>query len=439
MSASLQAAQIIRCINASVSCLASSFIVLMILTEPVTGLASPYSRIIFGMSISDILFSLGILLSPFVGPKDNPDAMFAIGSSEGCDFIGFFGIIGGLCLVSYTFLLTYYFLKRIKYKTAPKDFTEKEEKYFHVFFIVHSISAAATAAASGSINPKGHGSICMVESYPFGCDRSSDIPCQRGGDKMQKILGIYLGAYAVIGFLAIFLSLSLCIHHVYRIESQFIIPAREIGNAGTNRRRYARDGDEEENNEHEFQDEGDAIRIEEKNKFILTKQALHQSLLYMLAFVLVYLPPILGNFTEDVSEWRFWFRSLLTPLGGVFNILIYTRPKVLKMKESYPEVPAIELLIAIVVTGGNIPSMADINMMSTSPQNHHRRNENNQERNCDNGEQQNDASEGNANGNLRYVSSNPVFDGSSLALSGLSYDLDISRESKLLSSMFLSN
>ena len=71
MSSSLKAAQIIRYINEFISCLASTFIVLMILTEPMKGLASPYSRIIFALSIADVFFSLGLFLSPFVGPRQS--------------------------------------------------------------------------------------------------------------------------------------------------------------------------------------------------------------------------------------------------------------------------------------------------------------------------------------------------------------------------------
>ena len=127
---SLKAAQIIRCINASISCLASTFIMLMILHEK-KGLATPYSRIIFAISISDILFSLGMLLSPFMSPKDNPDALFAIGTTESCEAIGFLFLLGLQCLLFYIVFLTYYFMKRIKYKVTPQIFANKEEKYMH--------------------------------------------------------------------------------------------------------------------------------------------------------------------------------------------------------------------------------------------------------------------------------------------------------------------
>ncbi|GFH46822.1 hypothetical protein CTEN210_03296 [Chaetoceros tenuissimus] len=265
MSSSLKAAQIIRCINAFISCLASTFIVLMILTEPETGLASPYSRIIFAMSIADIFFSLGLGLSPFVGPKDNPDALFAIGTTGLCEAVGFIHIIGLLCLVFYTVFLTYYFLKRIRYKRSPSDFAKKEEKYFHVLFIMFSLAVSVAGLVTGSINPLSHGSICQIVSYPPNCERSSDIICERA-----PIIKL--------------------------IQEQFF------------------------------------------------------------------------GYGEE-PEWRFWLGALFTPLGGVFNILVYTRPKVMKVMETLSSTSYLRCFIVVVVSGGDVPSFADL--ISSSPMNSH--------------------------------------------------------------------
>ena len=60
------------------------------------------------------------------------------------------------------------------------------------------------------------------------------------------------------------------------------------------------------------------------------------------------------------SEWRFWLDAIIIPLGGVFNILIYTRPKVLKLKEKFPMLMKYELFIIVVMKGGEMPSMADV-------------------------------------------------------------------------------
>ena len=152
---------------------------------------------------------------------------------------------------------------------------------------------------------------------------------------------------------------------------------------------------------------------------VLTKQALHQSLLYIAAYFLVYLAPmiavssrIIGNEDEGLDELRFWFSALFTPLGGVFNILIYTRPKVLKMREKYPNTPTLNIFCVIVITGGDIPSMADVRPKIVPTSEQLRNDERNQHHEED----------------VDSVSS-VIDDSSIIAL----YDIDISRASDFLS------
>ena len=155
------------------------------------------------------------------------------------------------------------------------------------------------------------------------------------------------------------------IANVYQQERELDIPARGIGHASNN---IIEDNQEHLPNEDDQEDvqkaDGESER-KEKNSFILTKQAFHQSLLYVSSFALVYLPIIIamigtlsGQNASD-SEFRFWLDTII-PLGGVFNILIYTRPKVLKLKEQFPMLMKYELFIIVVMKGGEISSMADV-------------------------------------------------------------------------------
>ena len=211
------------------------------------------------------------------------------------------------------------------------------------------------------------------------------VECERGGKRVNKMLRMYSASYGVLSFATLIVILALSIHHVFRVERSFTTPARGIGNMerhAPNRHQATQDGEQnpeqgEESNgmqnvEQHIDDlppkdtQNDPNRME-ANMMVLTKQALHQSLLYIAAYFLVYLAPmiavssrIIGNDDEGLDELRFWFSALFTPLGGVFNILIYTRPKVLKMREKYPDVAWIRLFLSIVVTGGDIPSMADV-------------------------------------------------------------------------------
>ena len=100
-----------------------------------------------------------------------------------------------------------------------------------------------------------------------------------------------------------------------------------------------------------------------------------------------------SNDMSEEPEWRFWIKALITPLGGVFNILIYTRPKVLKCKESYPRVPMFKLFIVVLISGGEIPSIVDVKQRRewrdySHDDENHRPLRNRAQSNIDDGEQQ---------------------------------------------------
>jgi hypothetical protein len=275
-------------------------------------------------------------------------------------------------------------MRRIKYKVTPQKFAKKEEKYFHMTFIILSLGVAVTAAATGSINPHAYGSICDVGVYPEGCDKSADIVCERG-ENATVLLNYYGALTVVIMFITLIVILGIFTHHVYRVERDLEIPARKIGGMKARASHHeetesnhgeALNGSEKSNEEEGNHDNNKISKSREKNKMILTKQAFHQSLLYIFAFSMVYVGPTIAlfqrRFTNEVKEpnWLFWFVSLVTTLGGVFNILIYTRPKVLKMKETFPDTPYYEILTVIVVSGGEVPSIADLLNTTTTKRKH---------------------------------------------------------------------
>lgn len=95
----------------------------------------------------------------------------------------------------------------------------------------------------------------------------------------------------------------------------------------------------------------------------LTKKATLQSVLYILAFMLVYSGPmifIVSRFAgNEGSTASFWIMSLFYPIGGFLNMLIYTRPKVEALKKLEPQIPVIICFIGVILAGGEVPSLAD--------------------------------------------------------------------------------
>ncbi|GFH56498.1 hypothetical protein CTEN210_12974 [Chaetoceros tenuissimus] len=98
----------------------------------------------------------------------------------------------------------------------------------------------------------------------------------------------------------------------------------------------------------------------------LAKAALLQSSLYIAAWLLTYAIPIVGIIIsmlginlERPLTLLLW-KSILWPLGGLFNVFIYSRPKVKKLRESSDENKNrlwIVLFAQVIMAGGEVHSV----------------------------------------------------------------------------------
>ena len=320
-SSSIRDAMIARCVTAGISTLSSFLLVIFILESP-SGLRSPYSRIIFGLSIADVLQSLGILVAPFAAPTD-PEHIFGRGSVKSCDAVGFFTVIGSLAVPFYTLQLTYYFLKRVKYKVLPKDFANGEEKWFHIFIWIYSIAVASFATGKEMINPTQRGSMCYLTPSPVGCNRYDDVECIRGkGAIITGAITIVVPGCAV--FLALLIVLGAFILHVYTSEKQ-LQPTKQKENKKTKEKDQNSpveiNGEESNQDSEQQNDKGELSALQRYQKealeLVLTKSAIFQSSLYIFTFLLVYSGSLIvtvSGFTHGVVG--FWWYSILYPLGG---------------------------------------------------------------------------------------------------------------------------
>ena len=357
--------QAIRIFTASLSCLSSSTIAIMILISD-TGLQSPYSRIIFGLSIGDILQSGGIIISPFTVPSDTPDAPWARGNVETCEATGFFLFIGGNIVPFYTVFLSYYFLKRVKDKVTPKEFTRKYELVIHLITWLYTIIAGFVGLARDNFNPSGEGSVCIMMDNPKSCSTDPETygQCIRGKNAPKDsiftvVLPLVLSCFAII------VNLVRLTIHVY-FEEKMLQKSRQSDSAGAEIddsngccRRHSR------HQEIETEPPSDQENLTPQNQAkSLAMQSLGQSSLYICACILVNFFPIVAYIFAAIGKPRpdfvHWGVSLFWPLGGFFNILIYTRPKVTKMRRVYPELSHFSwfvLFLVIVVSGGEVPEI----------------------------------------------------------------------------------
>jgi len=389
----LLAAQIVRTSMASVSFTASTTIIIMI-SRADNGLRTPYSRIIFGLSIADIMKTIGIIISPLVAPRDTLDAPWAMGSTESCAGIGLVLYIGQVAAPFYILFLTHYFIQRVKHKVTPAQFARKKERWVTAFIWSFPFIGGLVGLANGYFNPGKNGSLCFMVEKPLHCAADPDTfgACIRGRD--AAIANFFLGILPLIFMFAMLvITLVRFTVHVYWQENMFK-PSQELINQGYWERLKAatigtidtatggRGGQETvvdthairntspfdtttSGQEHAVDESASDVEMvqEVKTSSSLAMQSFVQSVLYISAFSLCFIAPgtiiVMGALRIPPPDWLFWMTSTVWPLGGFFNILIYTRPKVIKYQKTNPQYSRPYIFLVVVLSGGEVPTEID--------------------------------------------------------------------------------
>lgn len=322
------------------------------------GLKSPYSRIIFGLSIGDIIQSLNVFLGSFAAPRGTPDSLMALGNTQTCDASGYLTVFSVLLTIFYLLFLIYFFMRRVTYRVTPQKFAKGEEKYLHIFIWILAFTLPAIAVARKEFNAGKFGLICMFASYPFGCGQGDPgdegyVECTRGQEapRTARFFGVVLGCC----LLCLFSLLASITCHVYSIERDLTISTSQI--KSTNAVANARLDSSSLNNVNEADALNDSDTPDKKES--LTRSSVRQSLLYILSFVITFTVPaiLLANSVIIDTKFRLvlWFNSLLLPTYGIFLILIYTRPKVKVLAEMFPEASWFLCFSTVITSGGEVP------------------------------------------------------------------------------------
>ncbi|GFH59572.1 predicted protein [Chaetoceros tenuissimus] len=155
-------------------------------------------------------------------------------------------------------------------------------------------------------------------------------------------------------FVALFFVLGAFILHVYQAEKQ-LQPTGEAREALTSLR-------ERENAIQEEEEETAAIKYaKQAMELKLTKSAVVQSSLYIVSFFFVYSAPciaIASGLTH--SEAMFWRISIFLPCGCLFNMIVYTRPKVKAVRKVIPYLPYFIAFFLVLLDGGETPNLMDL-------------------------------------------------------------------------------
>lgn len=343
--------------TSSISLVSSVTIIAMIIASQ-KKLSTPYRRIIFGVSASDVIQSLAIVTSPFSPPKGTDFASWAEGNIATCNLNGFL-VTNGISLVPmYTTSLSIYYVCKLGLRMSDDNFYYKVERYLHFVIILYNLSLTTTALVLETYNPNELGT-CYYAEFPTGCsleDSPDNVnPCTRG---IHKNIFIAIGGMAGPFFcLAVLIVMSMLLIHHARKKTQMHIGRAVAGST-----------DRAISDRPKGYVLSDARQDHETNVQYLSRLYMRenvvQALLYISSFLFVYTVPCIALILE-LMEMKELVRGdkiipillfTILPLGGFFNILIYCRPKVNALCRSEPELSWFHALVYVIQAGGEIPS-----------------------------------------------------------------------------------
>ncbi|GFH55562.1 predicted protein [Chaetoceros tenuissimus] len=198
----------------------------------------------------------------------------------------------------------------------------------------------------------------MLNSFPHGCggDVNSEdyVECTRGKDYKQTSM-IFGGIIGVI----IFILLGSITWHVYSIEKTLV----SSGAVQEKEQSEELQSNTTPKTNEDFQEDHDGAANKEttpKKRKSLTRNAIQQSLLYIIAFIITYAAPFISVSRVKVMDshigiFILWLNSMIFPIFGIFLILIYTRPKVQILQQKFPKASWWLCFTVVLGSGGDVP------------------------------------------------------------------------------------
>lgn len=313
----------------------------------------PYRRLVFGISLGDLVLALAFLFSSFAMPSNMyPDlyaAEVAIGNQITCSIQGSLSLYGVFVSIMYTCSLAIYFLCTIKHRMKFTDFQKKYELYLHVTSIVLPMILIGSFNAFDAINP--WAGICTLASYPDYCSRAGmdDVVCERGANAsiFWIICDIILGITGItIG--VIFVSIACAVVKLEAANKKYTNGMsqwrqrlnRPTDTPGTpisqNQTMSNSTDDIPLRRQRQQKQRRQSIRVLQSRR---RENAIKiQAFFYLFGFMITIIFPVLNTLFHQLgyedNMILLMGTAIFTPLKGLINIVTYTFPHVLSLKRS---------------------------------------------------------------------------------------------------------
>ena len=315
---------IITEITGTMSAISSALIILVIFRSSI-GLSTIYHRLLFGMSIADIMASIAMALTSLPMPKDMIYTQFALsprGNTGTCVAPGFFFFVGSNLAFGYNAAHCLYYLCKIRYKMKEANIRKCMEPTMHILVLVAAVPNGIIFWIWDLYNPQPQDAWCTTAVYPWYCKQ--DETCSLRGSKYMKygfffvFIGFFLGALFLLGSMALII---LAVVRQDRLLKKYIKSV------------YGRRMDQEDNAEE------NKNLAASRSRHHFTKVILCQAAAYCVAFficqsnVFISLQRAFTAGNTRRNEWTQIYHLVTRPLQGFFNLLVFIGNKVYDLRQ----------------------------------------------------------------------------------------------------------
>ena len=141
------------------------------------------TRLLMSLSVADILFSSGIMMSTFVSPAGLDYIWGNIGNTETCELQGFMLLFGHIASPMFSTAVAYFYVLLVRYG-YPDEALQKIEPWVHSILWLVALSIAVVPLPLGMYNNLFE--TCWIAEYPVDCNVdnsvlvSNNVKCERG-------------------------------------------------------------------------------------------------------------------------------------------------------------------------------------------------------------------------------------------------------------------
>jgi hypothetical protein len=259
-------------------------------------------------------------------------------------------------------------------------FSQKIEWKLHKFIIAFNFMICVAALVTKTLNNNPSGKFCSLAAVPTGCRQSPDIygECDKTIARNTTILS-YAMNFALLGCLVgiITCMVKICCHVMITTHTS---PRKRTMRGSSQDERTTtvseivknNDADDEECTGHEIEPAqrtlvGSQTYQDECSANDLVKVYRREFVIQASLYVLAYIAPIffflystinLVILKQRPNDVLVLLASIFYPLGGLFNILVYTRPKVSSLRRMNPQYYWFQAFVIVIRAGAVVPMVA---------------------------------------------------------------------------------